>query len=278
MRLTAISYPLHPKSVTKVEAEPRTGHSKRGALTSHENPSDGELVLGHVSLLTTFLLTPDEKYIITADRDEHIRVSWYPKGYVIERYCLGHEKCVAVLLFLPCYRSRVLTDCRFVSAVHIPSFAPNTLVSGGGDPVLKLWDWMFGEQVAEVPMLEIVEPYMRVKAPKNRRGRTDGEDAEDGTAENNVVRKKKRGRKGRGKGTAGRKEEGTPAAEGEPGEENAGEDAPEGDLEMDPVAAEGGAQSEEGTQEPDKTVLVIHKIDSLDLAEHGRLLLFSAVG
>lgn len=45
-------------------------------------------------MLTTFLLSPDERYIITADRDEHIRVSWYPQGYAIERYCLGHEKCV----------------------------------------------------------------------------------------------------------------------------------------------------------------------------------------
>ncbi len=45
-------------------------------------------------MLTTFLLTPDERYIITADRDEHIRVSWFPQGYAVERYCLGHEKCV----------------------------------------------------------------------------------------------------------------------------------------------------------------------------------------
>ena len=86
------SYPLHPIPKAADETEHRAGTSKRGALTSHENPSGGELILGHVSLLTTFLLTSDEKYIITADRDEHIRVSWYPKGYVIERYCLGHEK------------------------------------------------------------------------------------------------------------------------------------------------------------------------------------------
>ena len=53
---------------------------------------DDTLVLGHVSLLTTFVLSRDEKYIMTADRDEHIRVSWFPQAYTIERFCLGHKK------------------------------------------------------------------------------------------------------------------------------------------------------------------------------------------
>ena len=72
---------------------PQTAAQKNAALASHENPSGGQLVLGHASFLTAFLLTPDEKYIVTADRDEHIRVSWFPQGYTIETYCLGHEKC-----------------------------------------------------------------------------------------------------------------------------------------------------------------------------------------
>ncbi|EED79232.1 predicted protein, partial [Postia placenta Mad-698-R] len=87
----------------------------------------GELILGHVSLLTCFLLSTDDKYILTADRDEHIRVSWFPQGYVIERYCLGHGK--------------------YVSALHVPPFAPDILVSGGGDPMLKVWDWMSGRML-----------------------------------------------------------------------------------------------------------------------------------
>lgn len=66
----------------------------RDSFLAHENPSGGSLVLGHVSLLTNFILTPDERYIITADRDEHIRVSWYPQGYNIEMFCLGHKKYV----------------------------------------------------------------------------------------------------------------------------------------------------------------------------------------
>ena len=61
-------------------------------LASHENPSGGTLVLGHTSLLTAFLLTPDETHIITADRDEHIRASLFPQGYTIESFCLGHKR------------------------------------------------------------------------------------------------------------------------------------------------------------------------------------------
>jgi tRNA (guanine-N(7)-)-methyltransferase subunit TRM82 len=71
---------------------PLTVKQQRDALSSHENPSGGQLILGHASPLNAFLLTNDEKYIVTADRDEHIRVSWYPQGYNIEMYCLGHLK------------------------------------------------------------------------------------------------------------------------------------------------------------------------------------------
>lgn len=91
--LSVPSYPLTPDP--SVVPDPDQG--KRGALTSHENPSNGTLILGHTSLLSSFVLTNDEKYIISADRDEHIRVSWFPQGYVIERYCLGHKKCVLVI-------------------------------------------------------------------------------------------------------------------------------------------------------------------------------------
>lgn len=92
---SAYSYPLTPDETIPLSSQTAAvGGSKRSALTSHENPSNGTLVLGHTSLLTSFVLTEDEKFIISADRDEHIRVSWYPQGYVIERYCLGHAKSV----------------------------------------------------------------------------------------------------------------------------------------------------------------------------------------
>lgn len=261
------SYTLHPKSVPAPSEPSET--SKRTALTSHENPSDGELILGHVSLLTYFLLSTDDKYILTADRDEHIRVSWFPQGYVIERYCLGHGK--------------------YVSALHIPPFAPDILVSGGGDPMLKVWDWMTGRLLLDVPIMETVEPFIKVRAPKGKRGWDEGEEGVAEGSGNTTARRKKRGRRGRGKGK-GVKE--TDSAEGTPDvEEGDGEGEPEGadeqsmQTQQEPKATKQNDEIHDERQresrtseEPDKLVLVIHKIASVDLSQHGHVLVFSAVG
>ena len=85
------SYPLTPLPTTTPASAPPT---EAEALAPHENPSGGTLVLGHTSLLTAFLLSPDEKHIITADRDEHIRASRFPQGYTIESFCLGHKRYI----------------------------------------------------------------------------------------------------------------------------------------------------------------------------------------
>lgn len=66
--------------------------------------------LGHVSLLTSFLLAgispkdSSSRHIITADRDGHIRISrWGNKkaGWVTENFLLGSEGCVGDILLIP---------------------------------------------------------------------------------------------------------------------------------------------------------------------------------
>ncbi|PYI03656.1 hypothetical protein BO78DRAFT_374777 [Aspergillus sclerotiicarbonarius CBS 121057] len=87
------------------------------------------LLLGHVSLLTdmAYVSLPVDankkrSYILTADRDEHIRVSrGPPHAHVIENYCLGHTA--------------------FISQLCVPQWAPEFLVSGGGDNYLLVWKW-----------------------------------------------------------------------------------------------------------------------------------------
>ena len=93
-----------------------------------------KLLLGHVSLLLDVLPVSRQvevetgeiqkrTWILSADKDEHIRVSRYPKSYVIEGFCLGHTSYVAKLL--------------------APSWdmEQKSLVSGGGDDYLLFWDW-----------------------------------------------------------------------------------------------------------------------------------------
>ncbi|EAQ92740.1 hypothetical protein CHGG_00975 [Chaetomium globosum CBS 148.51] len=79
------------------------------------------------------------EYILTADRDEHIRVSrGMPQAHVIERFCLGHEDFVSRLCVAPGGRAGVL-------------------ISGGGDDDLFVWDWAEGRLLGRAGVLEHVK-------------------------------------------------------------------------------------------------------------------------
>ncbi|KXN92392.1 tRNA (guanine-N(7)-)-methyltransferase non-catalytic subunit TRM82 [Leucoagaricus sp. SymC.cos] len=209
-------------------------------FSSHENPSGGQLVLGHASPLNAFLLSHDEKYIITADRDEHIRISRYPQGYNIQMYCLGHRK--------------------YVSAIHIPSFAADTLISGGGDPTLKIWNWMSGQCTGEVQIWETVEPFVLVKNNKRKYGDDDEDDEGDAAQK----------RKGKGKKSKKRAAK-RAAAQAQKADEAQGEGDEKPAKEIEEKV------EDEEPQPLEEKVLVVSKIDSLEKGDR-KFVVFSAVG
>ncbi|KAK9433855.1 hypothetical protein V1505DRAFT_360613 [Lipomyces doorenjongii] len=120
---------------------PTAGLSRISEVSESESGGELDPILGHVSMLVDLLVTEDQKglrHIISSDRDEHIRVTKYPESYVIEAFCFGHEQYVSQLL--------------------IPSWSPNTLISGGGDDFLAHWDWTTGELLEKVDIHSILYP------------------------------------------------------------------------------------------------------------------------
>lgn len=132
-------YPLVPKATVSAETVKRMDVQADPTL----NP-EATYLLGHVSVLTSHIFTEDRKHIITADRDEHIRVTRYPDTFVIERYLFGTDG--------------------FVSSIHIPIDHPDLLISGGGEGILRLWDWKQGKQVGSVDVAEAILPHRAARS------------------------------------------------------------------------------------------------------------------
>ncbi len=174
-----------------------------------------------------------------------------------------------------------------MSALHIPSFQESTLISGGGDPVLKVWDWMSGKLLADIPVFDAVEPYIKVKVSKRKRAWND-QDGEGEEAEGSEVQKGKGEGKGEGKRQGRRarrqaKRKGNESTEAEKDQDGSG--APDEDQGDQPMAeADASAPVEEKGQDAAPTsedtvvVFVVHKIRSVDRGEHARFIVFSVVG
>ncbi|XP_053162471.1 tRNA (guanine-N(7)-)-methyltransferase non-catalytic subunit WDR4 isoform X2 [Hemicordylus capensis] len=87
----------------------------------------GTLELGHLSLLLDVALSPDDQYILTADRDEKIRISLTRAPHNIVSFCLGHRE--------------------FVSRIFVIPNNPDLLLSASGDCTLRLWEYKSGKEV-----------------------------------------------------------------------------------------------------------------------------------
>ncbi|KAL4609103.1 tRNA (guanine-N(7)-)-methyltransferase non-catalytic subunit wdr4-like [Arapaima gigas] len=100
-----------------------------------EPQKPGELRLGHLSMLLAVEVSPDDRYVVTADRDEKVRVSLLKTPYNIQSFCLGHRE--------------------FVSALCIPAVLPHRLLSGSGDGTLKVWEYESGRRLQSWDLKEL---------------------------------------------------------------------------------------------------------------------------
>lgn len=135
---------------------------------------DYRLLLGHVSLLTDIacasLVSPSDQrmnYIITSDRDEHIRVSrGIPQAHLIEGYCLGHTQFVSKL------------------CVSLPD--PNLLISGGGDDYLLLWDWTSRCILQKIELKGYVDTFNKQQRPQSLENQSRSAEKDDTAREDTV--------------------------------------------------------------------------------------------
>uniref|UniRef100_A0A8D0HMC5 WD repeat domain 4 n=1 Tax=Sphenodon punctatus TaxID=8508 RepID=A0A8D0HMC5_SPHPU len=109
----------------KILVADKSGDVYSYSITEPQNA--GKLELGHLSLLLDVALSPDDQYILTADRDEKIRVSLTRVPHNIVSFCLGHRE--------------------FVSRIFVIPNCPDLLLSASGDCTLRLWEYKSGKEV-----------------------------------------------------------------------------------------------------------------------------------
>ncbi len=160
-RPVATEKTVHSKANLRALQE-QTRQAEQGGMKKSKGSLafEHELLLGHVSMLTDLVVASHKAedkaatsrtYILTADRDEHIRISrGPPQTFVTEGYCLGHREFVSKICLLD----------------------PNNLVSGGGDDEIFLWDWLEGKLLGKFDVkdmaLQILDETTRV-VPQNQK-------------------------------------------------------------------------------------------------------------
>jgi len=96
---------------------------------------DAKLLLGHLSMLLDIKMPGSGKFVVTADRDEKIRVSKFPNSYNIHNYCLGHTEFVTSICFL----------------------GDDILLSGSGDGTVRAWRYLEGKELCSHEVFKDIE-------------------------------------------------------------------------------------------------------------------------
>jgi tRNA (guanine-N(7)-)-methyltransferase subunit TRM82 len=101
------------------------------------------LLLGHTASMLTGMqvvmsnTNAKQKFILTADRDEKVRVSVFPETHIIHGYLLGHSAFISTMDAV----SKIGDDER------------SLCLTGSGDGTVRLWDYQSCKEVGMVPIV-----------------------------------------------------------------------------------------------------------------------------
>ncbi|KAF4666292.1 WD repeat-containing protein 4 [Perkinsus olseni] len=118
--------------LTPVETTSQTGQRQiefaQAPPNSMEPEAQGcaELLFGHLAVVTAMECVQTHGYLLTADRDEKIRMSLYPSYQVIHAFMLGHTE--------------------YVSGLHYSS-QYEQVISTSADGTIRRWSLSTGQQV-----------------------------------------------------------------------------------------------------------------------------------
>jgi len=108
--------------------------------------------VGHTaSMLTGLQVVSNDvggQFILTSDRDEKIRVSHFPKSYVIHGYLLGHTAFISSMAALTVPAQLAGEDGE--SSSHKMRAL---CLTGSGDGTVRLWDYQLCKEVGMVPIV-----------------------------------------------------------------------------------------------------------------------------
>ncbi|KAK6191854.1 hypothetical protein SNE40_003438 [Patella caerulea] len=111
---------------TSIIVSDKSGDVYRFVL--HDEEKEGELLLGHLSMLLDLILIKNDKFVVTSDRDEKMRISCYPNCYNIHSFCLGHTQYVSSMVY---------------------DEEDDLLISGSGDCTIRIWNYDGKEQYCQ---------------------------------------------------------------------------------------------------------------------------------
>ena len=104
------------KSDNETHATPAAAESEDS--DADETSTQTELLFGHLAAVSTALYSAEKQLLVSADRDEKIRLTKFPKVWNIESFLFGHKRYVSSLAW----------------------FGLDGLVSAGADGIIILWD------------------------------------------------------------------------------------------------------------------------------------------